>query len=304
MNDQAFSKALGWFSIGLGLAEVLAPRKVGKAAGLVNHSTLLRALGVREILHGVSILNEPRSSRAVGSRVVGDAIDLAVLGSAFCSRGSNRVRLLAATAAVAGVTVADILCTERLVKKEARLSRNGHGRTTGVPVNKSVIIDRSPEDLYGFWRKLENLPRIMPHLKSITQMDDKRSHWVVQAPLGMKVEWDAEIVRDEPGRIIAWRSLPGASVENWGSVSFIPLSHGRGTAVRAEFLYRPPGGVIGAKVAKLFGGAPEQQVGTDLRPFKQLMETGEITTTEGQPAGRPTSTSRRYDHKLKELVAG
>lgn len=301
MNDQVFSKALGWFSIGLGAAELLAPAKLSKATGLQNHTTLLRALGAREILHGIAILSAPRSPRAVGSRIVGDAMDLAVLGTALFAKGSNKVRVATATAAVLGVAAADIVCTQRLTKKEARL--NGGRKDRALPVVKSVIINRPAEELYRFWRNLENLPNIMPHLKSVTVQDDTRSHWVVKAPLGMNVEWDAEIVRDDPGRLIAWRSLPGATVDNWGSVTFVPLSGDRGTAVRAEFEYRPPAGVLGRKIAKLFGQAPEQQVGTDLRPFKQLMETGEITTTEGQPSGRATSTSKRYDETLKNMAA-
>jgi uncharacterized membrane protein len=114
------------------------------------------------------------------------------------------------------------------------------------------------------------------------------------------VEWEAEITADEPGRLIAWRSVGAADVENSGSVAFKAAPGGRGTIVRVEMRYRPPGGIVGAAVAKLFGEDPEQQLQEDLRRFKQLIEAGEIITTEGQPAGRPSSLSWKYDRAIRE----
>ncbi|HEY0548250.1 MAG TPA: SRPBCC family protein [Verrucomicrobiae bacterium] len=298
MKEQQVSRALGWFSIGLGLAELLAPRWLGKAIGLNNHTTLLRVFGVREIMSGVAILSQPRSATWVRTRVAGDVLDLAVLGAALRSNGSDKSRIALATAAVAGVTIADVLCSQQLARKYPHEKAG-----KGVRIKKSITINRSPEELYRFWRDFENLPRVMNHLESVRVQDDRHSHWIAKAPLGHTVEWDAEIVRDEPNKLIAWRSLKGADVENWGTVSFAPATRGRETVVRVELEYHPPGGVIGAKLAKLFGKAPEQQVSSDLRPFKQLMETGEIARTSGQPAARPTSTSRRYDQTVKDLAA-
>ena len=158
----------------------------------------------------------------------------------------------------------------------------------GIKVEKTVIINRQPAELYRFWRNFENLPRIMNHLESvkITGVDGKRSHWVAKAPAGTSVEWDAEIFNEKENEMIAWRSLEGADVDNVGSVHFTPATGGRGTELKVSMKYDPPGGVVGAAIAKLFGENPEQQLQEDLRRFKQVMETGETPTTAGQSSGR------------------
>jgi uncharacterized membrane protein len=160
----------------------------------------------------------------------------------------------------------------------------------GIKLEKSVTISRSPEDLYRFWRNFENLPRFMNHLESVRETGEGRSHWVAKAPAGRSVEWDAEIYNEKEGEMIAWRTLEGADVASAGSVHFEPAAGGRGTFVRVVLKYDPPGGKLGALVARLFGENPEQQITEDLGRFKQLMETGEVATTEGQPSGRSAST--------------
>src|SRR5207249_522508 len=144
-----------------------------------------------------------------------------------------------------------------------------------------------PWELYEYWRKLENLPSIMSHLKEVRAIDEKRSHWIAKAPslAGGSVEWDAEIINDEPNALIAWRSLPGADVDNAGSVRFVPAPGDRGTEVKVVIDYIPPAGKVGSWVAKLFGEEPQQQIMEDLRKFKRVMETGEFATTKGQPRG-------------------
>lgn len=155
-----------------------------------------------------------------------------------------------------------------------------------VHVQHAATIGREPQELFDYWRQLENLPRFMRHLESVRVVDEKRSHWVAHAPLGRSVEWDAEIVDEAPGERIAWRSVEGSEVANAGAVTFRPAAAGRGTEVRVSLEYAPPGGRIGDVVSRIFGENPEQQIRDELRRFKQLMETGEIPTTEGQPAGR------------------
>lgn len=149
----------------------------------------------------------------------------------------------------------------------------------GIDVKKSVIINKSSEELYSFWRKFENLPRFMNHIESVKNLDDKRSHWVVKAPLGAKVEWDAEIINENEPKTIVWQSLEGADVDNTGSVAFTPTDDGSGTEVKVTMKYNPPGGAVGAVVAKFFGENPEQQLEEDLNRFKQVMETGKIPPT-------------------------
>ena len=149
-------------------------------------------------------------------------------------------------------------------------------RGQGIKVEKSVVIQRPVDELYAFWREFENLPRFMDHLESVRTIDDRRSHWVAKAPAGTKVEWDAEIHNEIENELIAWRSLPGADVNNAGSVHFRPAPGG-GTEVRVVLSYEPPAhtGRIGSAVARLFGEEPAQQVEEDLRRFKQVMEAGD-----------------------------
>jgi uncharacterized membrane protein len=159
----------------------------------------------------------------------------------------------------------------------------------GFKVEKSVTINKSPAELYSFWRNFENLPRFMNHLESVKSTGGNRSHWVAKAPAGTTVEWDAEVYNEKENELIAWRSLEGSQVDNAGSVRFEPATGGRGTNVRVSLKYDPPGGIIGAGIARLFGENPEQQIDEDLRRFKQLMETGETATIAGQPTGRSAS---------------
>ncbi len=157
-----------------------------------------------------------------------------------------------------------------------------------VTVKRQVTIAQPADKLYAFWRSFENLPRFMHYLEAVRTLDERRSHWMAKAPLGQSVEWDAEITADTPNELIAWRALPKAQVNNWGSVRFYAAPGDRGTVVQVELSYEPPAGKVGDLVAKLFGAAPDQQVREDLRRFKALMEAGEIPTIENQPHGERT----------------
>jgi uncharacterized membrane protein len=159
-----------------------------------------------------------------------------------------------------------------------------HARHDDVLVGRSVTVDKPREQLYAFWRDFENLSTFMHNVKSVTVIDQRCSHWVIDAPAGQTVEWDAEITRDEPGSLIAWRSLGGASVRNEGVVEFLDSPDGRGTVVRVTLTYDPPGGTVGKLIAKIFQKEPKVQARQDLRRFKQLMETGEISTAQPQDA--------------------
>ncbi len=282
-DPERIATALGWFSIGLGLAQLASPRGVSRLIGVSeseeNRKTML-AIGMREIASGVGILTQSRRAPWVWSRVAGDAMDLALLGRGLRSRHGDRNRLAAATAAVAGVTLLDYLTSQEL-------SRRSNGRASpqaqddrGIQVDKNITVARPPEEVYRFWRDFSNLPRFMAHLESVQVLDDRRSRWKAKAPTGTTVEWDAEIVEDREGESIAWRSLQHADVHNWGSVRFSPAPGDRGTEVRVQLRYEPPGGALGAIVAKLFGEEPGQQVAGDLRRFKQVMELGEVVHSD------------------------
>jgi uncharacterized membrane protein len=155
----------------------------------------------------------------------------------------------------------------------------------GVRVEDAVTINRSPEELYDCWRDFEQLPTFMNHLVSVTPIDRRRSHWVAKAPAGRTVEWVAEIVNEIPNELIGWRTLENADVVSAGSVRFRALDSGSGTEVRVRLQYDPPAGKFGSAVAWLLGNEPSQQIREDLRRFKQLLETGEVPTTKGQPRG-------------------
>lgn len=162
-------------------------------------------------------------------------------------------------------------------------SRQRHSATsvahrTGIKIERAVTIQKSPEELYRFWRDPENLPRFMSQSVSIQRLSNLRSHWKVTSVAGASFEWDAEIINDVPNEIIAWRSLPGADVDHAGSVHFAGDERG-GSRVEVVMEYRPPAGKAGAQIARLFGQEPAQVLEHDLQRFKQLMETGAILST-------------------------
>ena len=162
----------------------------------------------------------------------------------------------------------------------------------GLGVEESVIVNATPEDLYAFWRRLENLPRFMRHLQSVEDIGGGRSHWVTAGPAGTQVEWDAEIVGDVAGELVSWRSLPGATAPNAGAVRFRAMPGGESTVVRVSLKYNPPGGPVGAFVARLFGEAPGQQIADDLDRLKMMMESGEIPDAELRATGLGESRHR------------
>jgi uncharacterized membrane protein len=281
MRTGTLAKSLGWFSIGLGLAEVLAPRQLGRAIGVpANFAAFLPLLGMRELTSGLGILAQTTHSNAwIKSRVVGDMMDLAFLGAAFGAPESSRSKLAIATAAVVGVTALDVLCSTQQVKTQRMITR-------------SIAIQRPASELYAFWRQLDRLPRVMRHLESVQTLDGGRSHWVAKPIAGRRYEWDAEITDDVPNQRLAWRSLHGSQVDHRGSVSFEQLSERRGTLVCVRLNYEPPAGNVGISIAKLLGQSPEQEIQKDLRRWKQLLETGEEATTEGQSTGRRSPLAR------------
>jgi uncharacterized membrane protein len=145
----------------------------------------------------------------------------------------------------------------------------------GVHVRESIRLEVPLAEVYGFWRRLENLPRFMTHLDRVTEGADGTSHWVAAGPAGLAVEWDAEIINEVENTLIAWRSLPGADVVTAGSVKFDAVRAGRSTQVSVHLQYAPPAGRAGALIASLFGREPAQTIREDLRHFKQQLEAGE-----------------------------
>ena len=201
---------------------------------------------------------------------------MAVAGEQY---NNNKWVALAAGGAVA--VGAALLYRELSARGDTRRRLGG---ARGIHVEESVTINLPIAEVYRYWRNFENLPTFMRHLESVAMREAGLSHWVAKGPAGMRVEWDARIINEIDNRLIAWQSIEGSTIATAGSVNFDETGHG--TRVRVHFQYSPPGGKLGAAVAYVFGEEPRLQVREDLRRFKQLLETGEIPTIEGQPSGR------------------
>ena len=159
-----------------------------------------------------------------------------------------------------------------------------------VHLETSIAIDKSPAELYAFWRDFKNLPLFMRNLESVTELSQTQSHWVAKGPGGSRVEWDAEIYTEKENELISWRSLEDADFVNAGSVRFQAGPMGHGTLVRVTMNYNPPAGKVGAGLIQLIGAEPGQLIKEDLRRLKQIMEAGEIATIAGQTSGRAAVT--------------
>ena len=283
-QSQNIASGLGWFSIGLGLAEVAAPGAVASLVGLPGNSAtrnVLRVFGIRELATGIGILKNPGEPGWIWARVAGDALDIAALWTGAQSNGRDTARSATATAALIGLTVMDAFCGAQLstASKDAG-ERNGSKAKRSNRVSRSIIVDRPVEEVYRFWHDFGNLPKFMTFLESVESTGDRRSHWTANGPAGAQVEWDADIVVDEPNREIAWRSAEGAPFKNSGSVRFEPAPGNRGTLVRVEMEYAPFGVVFPSVMGKMLGVDVGQRIQHDLRNFKQVLELGEVTRSD------------------------
>ena len=299
------SLALGWFAVGLGAAQLIAPRHLARLIGIRPtrwSSWLLRWFGAREALTGAGILTTGSSSLWLGARVVGDAADLALLTRAMATPRSRalfrkplyrRGRLAAALAAVLGVSALDVWAFRR-----SRRSQTQEGRAASPKLAAAITVDRTPSDVYAFWRDVENLPLFMSHLQSVTSSDRIRSHWRAKVPSAASVkliermiEWDATIVEDHPEQRIVWKtdSLRGIGS---GEVCFEPAPGG-GTEVHLTI----EGSTLGSPkvVARWLRKIPQQFLANQLRRLKQVMELGEISQSDASvhPGPYPARPSPR-----------
>jgi hypothetical protein len=259
--SESLAVGLGWFSLALGAAELAAPEHVARLIGVTpteRRMATLRSYGAREVGSGLAILVQPHRSTWLWSRVAGDLLDLATLGTAMTSPATDRRRAVLATAAVLGVTALDVLCAQQLRHQEqeddqtlsdrrpalgsAAMRRKG----SRVRVHEAMTINAPIERVEERWANLESMPESLRTLNQQTDGPDERA-------------------------IVEFRQAPG----------------GRGTEVRIEIEYTPRAGALGAQLARLVGGDPAGQVREDLRRFKQLVETGEVVLSEGPALWRP-----------------
>lgn len=288
-------RGLGWLSLGLGLAGLLAPGRLARLTGRFDtrgHRRAMRLIGTRELLTGLAIVTRRRPNRWLWSRVVGDAIDLGLaFGSTGWSRGLRPRRQSMTLAALGAIAAVDLVSSYRSTRGKSGSPSDETDEEPGkeaVPFRASITINRPPGLVYTFWRRLENLPRFMTYLDSIRVIDERRSHWKAAAA-GAAIEWDAEITEDVPNRIIKWQSAApsmsrgtpgGTKVAHSGKVEFTEAPGNRGTEVRLEMTVALPGGAPARAAARLLRRVPEQLALNDLHRLKQLIETGSIARSD------------------------
>lgn len=293
---------LGWFSVGLGALELLAPTTVARAIGVEPTPAwngLLRLFGVREIASGAGILANPTSKEWVGLRVGGDALDLTALSVAL-TQSVRPSRTLAATAFVLGATLLDILGTERLAERRLAPTRE-YARAVEPLVLRSITVGRPVNEVYAFWRDFTNFPRFMRHVESVERLDGGRSRWRATGPAGTRAEWVSEVVEERENDLLSWQTVGESDLYHAGKVTFRPAARNEGTTVTVEMQYAPPGGRVAAALLKLFRKEPGQQVGDDLRRFKQVMETGEVVHSDASIAPRVSPAQPQADSQQRTL---
>jgi uncharacterized membrane protein len=307
---QSLARALGLFSLGLGVYQLAAPRQFVQTIGMrpkPERETEARVVGARELAAAAGLLARPMPVAWMWMRVAGDAMDLALLRREMTKRDVQPNRLGSAFSATAAITAIDVLGSVVATREAMRngkdfgaltIGRRAHGGTSTStpvatkkaarkrPVIKAVTVDRSRDEVYDYWHDFENFPLFMEHLEAVTVAEDGRSHWVAKGPGGTRIEWDAETTEDIPNERISWQSLSGSEVRHKGTVRFEDAPGDRGTIVRVEMTYDPPGGPLGVALAKVMGEEPAIQVADDLRHFKQLIETGDVVVSEATAGGR------------------
>ena len=240
----------------------------GQARGQLKETQMVRSTGVEN-----------------GDRSSGDAIQRALLGAAT-------VAAAAGVAYLVGRKFVEEPERELISDAPASTFRGKVGKE--APISRTVTVNRPGRELYDFWRDFTNFPQFMDNIRSVEKLDEKRSRWVIEAPAGTSIEFVSRIVDDQPARLIAWESEEGADIRNSGRIEFIDAAPGRGTMVRATISYDAPAGALGRAVAKVLQREPNVQARRDLRRFKQLMETGEVTSSAGPSARKSEEPTKQY----------
>jgi uncharacterized membrane protein len=286
MTANKTARALGWFSIGLGLTEAVATRQLERVLGLEKYSGLIRTFGAREIATGIGILALPDPTPGIWARVGGDALDLATLGAALASAQGKRGRLGAAFGTVAAVAAVDVLCARQL---------GTQGRAAATPATleeRSLSIGRPADELYRLWRDPATFATIMGSVAEVTALADGRSRWTISGPRGRTLTWETQIVDEQPGELLRWRSAPKGKVASEGRVRFRPAPGDWGTEISLHLQITPQGGLLSRAMPLALGGGSRLLLGQVLRRFKSLAETGEVPTISSQPAARNDGRDR------------
>lgn len=216
-----------------------------------------------------SIMDSPSAQRAV----IGAGALLATVGAAlfFSRRSANDP-------------------DDRLISDAPKWTlRDTPKGDKGALIGRTVTINRPRQEVYARWRDFTRFPEFMDNVRSVEKIDDKKARWTIEAPAGQTVELITETTHDLPGERIAWRSVEGSQITTAGEALFSDAAPGRGTIVQLVMTYDPPAGTVGKLVAKLFQREPRIRARRDLRRFKQLLETGEVTVN-ASPSARTSES--------------
>lgn len=292
--NHPLARGLGWLSLGLGAAEVLAPRRLARLLGIRSglwSSGIIRSCGARELVSGLGVLSSHKSRFWLQARLAGDAMDAALLWRALGRRSwysfftdrARRSRLTGALLAVGGISLLDAVAFGLGTKKRWQERR----AQPKAVVKASITVDRSAADIYAFLRELENLPRFISYLDSVITSDRTTSHWRAKLPWGPALEWDATITEDQPDRRFAWKVQSGklAVMIDSGELRLEPAPGGNGTEVHLTLW----GGPLRAPkvVDRWLRKLPERFWSAQLHRLKQLLELGEITVSDASAFTKP-----------------
>lgn len=211
-----------------------------------------------------------RTNVAVPERLLSVAGGAALLLDIFANRKINLLQTMAGGYLILRGVTGFCLAYDQIGKKEINY------RAPNVNIRTSLTINRPRDQVYAFWRRLQNLPLFMKHLRNVTVLDERLSEWtaVLAGDVGT-VSWTSEIVKDDPGAMLSWNSLPESAIENAGKITFKDAGV-TGTDVHIVISYHAPLGIVGEKAARLLNPMFERMVMNDVKNFKHYMETSTL----------------------------
>lgn len=295
-SDQ-LTRALGMFSLGLGLAQLFAPRRVAAMIGLESDGgNAMRLIGLRELASGVGIITQANPSAWLWLRLGGNLIDLALLNSAAASPRADRDRIAVARAAVLGVAALDAVAGARAAGDQETLPA-GSAQTGEAQIKAAVTVNAPIAEVYSLWESFRNLPSFMRGLAAVELTGERTSRWTMAGPAGFSVSFDAEITDATRNERIAWRTIESSIVAGSGDIRFREAPGNRGTQVIYQARFSLPGGALGEKIAELFGPALSMKMQGDLLRCKQLLELGEIVQSDDSVVPGPNPAQPvPFDH--------
>ena len=192
-------------------------------------------------------------------------------GAAAMLYGLRRRDILSLTVCTTGFGLFVRALTNRELRRVAGL---GIGRNT-VQFEQTIQIAAPIDKVFAFWREFSNFPKFMTHVRKVIKQGETGSHWVIDGPAGVSIEWDAIITRLETNQIIAWKTVGEPSIDHAGIVKFTTAERDA-TVVHVQFFYNPPAGLTGHSIASLLGFDPKTKMNEDLARLKAQLESSEV----------------------------